>query len=103
MAALRQRCCCSWAPRCTSARLGRRRSLTAFRVYDGDLPEYPFAIDAYAANAHVIEYPRKRALREGTFEQLRAEVVAAVEQVMGVPPDRIFTKTHEQHAWGQTQ
>jgi 23S rRNA (cytosine1962-C5)-methyltransferase len=81
----------------------RRRGLEAFRIYDLDLPEYPFAIDWYLGRVHVMEYPRRSARRDGSAETSRAEVIAAIEQTLQVPAEKIFTKTHEQKAWGRAQ
>lgn len=81
----------------------RAQGLTAFRVYDRDVPEYPYAVDLYGDHAHVVEYPRRRALREGTTESQREEVLAAVTTVLGVPPERISVKTHTPQPWGRSQ
>ena len=81
----------------------RRRGLEAFRIYDLDMPDYPFAIDWYLGRVHVMEYPRRSAVRDGTAATQRSEVVAAVEKVLQVPGERIFTKTHERLPWGRAQ
>ncbi|WP_240360379.1 class I SAM-dependent methyltransferase [Pyxidicoccus caerfyrddinensis] len=81
----------------------RAQGLTAFRVYDRDIPEYPYAIDLYGDRAHVVEYPRRRALKSGTAESQREEVLAAVTEVLGVPPERTFVKTHTPQPWGRSQ
>jgi 23S rRNA (cytosine1962-C5)-methyltransferase len=81
----------------------KREGLTAFRLYDLDIPEWPFAVDWYAGFVHVMEYPRKKQVREGTLDEARAEVVRASAAVLGVEPEKIFTKTHERHAWGRSQ
>jgi 23S rRNA (cytosine1962-C5)-methyltransferase len=80
-----------------------RQGLSAFRVYDRDMPEYPFAVDWYAGRVHVSEYPRKRAVREGTADAQREEVLAAIVDVLEVPRDAIYTKTHLPKAWGREQ
>ncbi len=77
--------------------------LTAFRVYDRDIPEYPYAVDLYGAWAHVVEYPRRRALRQGSTEGQREEVLAAVTRVLGVPPEHLSVKTHTPQPWGRSQ
>lgn len=81
----------------------RRQGLTAFRVYDRDIPEWPFAVDWYDGRVQVLEYPRRRAIREGQAEVQREEVLAAVQRVLEVPPERIHTKTHLPKAWGKEQ
>ncbi len=81
----------------------RTQGLTAFRVYDRDIPEYPFAIDFYGDCVHVVEYPRRRAIASGAADTQREEVLAAVTQVLAVPPERIFVKTHTPQPWGRSQ
>ncbi|MCP3138430.1 class I SAM-dependent methyltransferase [Pyxidicoccus xibeiensis] len=81
----------------------KTQGLTAFRVYDRDIPEYPYAVDVYGDCAHVVEYPRRRALKSGTAETQREEVLAAVSEVLAVPPERLFVKTHTPQPWGRSQ
>lgn len=80
-----------------------RQGLTAFRLYDLDMPEWPFAVDWYAGFVHVMEYPRRRQVREGTIEAARAEVVRASCAALSVAAEKVFTKTHEPKAWGKEQ
>ncbi len=81
----------------------QRRGLTAYRVYDKDVPEYPYTVDWYGGRIHLVEFPRKKALREGTAEEQRAEVLEVVSKVLEVPREKIFTKTHLPKAWGREQ
>ncbi len=78
-----------------------KQGLTAFRLYDLDVPEWPFAVDWYDGHAHVMEYPRRKQLRDGSLEAARAEVVRAIGAVLELPAARIVTKTHERRPWGQ--
>ncbi len=79
----------------------KARGLGAFRVYDRDVPEYTYAVDLYADRVHLVEYPRRRALK--SLEEQRAEVLAAVTAVLEVPPERIHVKTHLPQPWGRSQ
>lgn len=80
-----------------------REQVTAFRIYDLDMPEWPFAVDWYAGYAHVMEYPRRKQLRDGSIDEARAEVVRATAAALELPPQKIFTKTHEKRHWGRGQ
>jgi len=83
-------------------RLGRwaeREGTDAFRVYDRDMPEHPVVVEWYAGRVQVQLFPRKSE-DEGA---MRAEVGAAVEEVLGVPEARIHWKTHRPHRWGKSQ
>ncbi len=84
-------------------RWAARQGLTAFRVYDLDVPGWPFAVDWYAGHAHIMEYPGRKQLRSGALEALRAEVLRATGAVLELPAERIFTKTHEPKPWGREQ
>jgi 23S rRNA (cytosine1962-C5)-methyltransferase len=81
----------------------KTRGLTAFRVYDRDIPEYPYAVDLYGDRVHLVEYPRRRALKQGGLEEQRAEVLAAVSAVLEVPPEHVSVKTHLPQPWGRAQ
>lgn len=87
----------------TRLKWARRQGLTAFRLYDLDIPEYPFAVDRYGEYLHVLEYPRRRSMNDGSAERKREEVLVAVTEVLGALPSNIFTKTHEPKPWGRAQ
>lgn len=87
----------------TFLRWAGRRGLTAVRLYDRDIPEFPFVVEWYDGRIHLVEYPRRKALKEGGLEAQRAAVLAALADVLEVPPERVFTKTHLPHAWGRSQ
>lgn len=80
----------------------KRQGLTAFRLYDLDMPEWPVAVDWYAGAVHVMEYPSRRKLRDGV-EPMRAEVRRSIVAALSVSDDQIFAKTHEPKAWGESQ
>lgn len=81
----------------------RSHGLTCFRVYDRDIPEYPYAVDLYGDRVHLVEYPRRKALQTGTVDAQREEVLAAVTTVLEVPPEHIHVKTHTPQPWGRQQ
>ncbi len=80
-----------------------RQQLTAFRTFDLDMPEFPVAIDWYDGRVVVLEYPRRRAVASGAAEAMREDVLAGVRQVLEVPDEKVFLKTHEKHVWGKAQ
>lgn len=84
-------------------RWAKRQGLTAYRLYDRDIPEYPFAVEWYAGRVHLVEFPRRSALKSGAAETLRAEVLDAVVSELEVPREAVYTKTHLPHAWGKSQ
>lgn len=83
-------------------RWAERQKLTAYRVYDRDIPDFPYVVERYAARVHLIEYPRRAARGEGG-DALRAGVFEDVVETLEVPPEYVFTKTHLPKAWGRDQ
>ncbi len=80
----------------------KKQGLTAFRLYDLDMPEWPVAVDWYAGLVHVMEYPSRRKLREGV-DAMRTEVRRSLSAALHVEDSEIFLKAHEPKAWGSEQ
>jgi 23S rRNA (cytosine1962-C5)-methyltransferase len=83
-------------------RWAERQHLTAYRVYDRDVPEFPFVVERYGTRVHLVEYPR-RSQRGEAGEAVRAAVLQDVLEVLEVRPEDVFTKTHLPQPWGRSQ
>ncbi len=83
-------------------RWARREGLTAWRVYDRDMPEFPFVVERYGPWVHLVEFPR-RAQRGQVGQPLRDGVLQDVVEVLEVAPEAVFTKTHLPQPWGRSQ
>ena len=61
-----------------------QQQVSCYRIYDLDLPEFPFAIDLYEDHVHVAEYKRNHTLSETehqTWLDASRDVIADVLQV----------------------
>jgi len=81
-------------------RWAERAGVTAWRVYDRDIPEYPFVVERYGPAVHLVEYPR-RAQRGSGGHPRREEVLTEVVETLAVDPHLVFTKTHAPQPWGR--
>jgi 23S rRNA (cytosine1962-C5)-methyltransferase len=75
-----------------TGRQAKRLRVSCYRVYDHDLPEFPFCIEIYEHKLYVAEYRREHGFTE---EQHRGWITKSVEvigQVLGVPVENIFLK-----------
>lgn len=61
----------------------QRQGLTAYTVYDADLPEYAFLIEVTEDRVHVKEYQAPRSVPEDKIERRRNEVLAVLPEVLG--------------------
>jgi 23S rRNA (cytosine1962-C5)-methyltransferase len=83
-------------------RWAERQQLTAYRVYDRDIPDFPYVVERYADRIHLVEYPRRAQRGEGG-DALRAAILQDVVEVLAAPPERVFLKTHLPKPWGRSQ
>lgn len=70
----------------------KRNGLEAWRIYDRDIPQYPFAVDVYGEHVHLQEYDTGWLMQPEEYEAWLAEVVEAVCFVTGFAPDQIHLK-----------
>jgi 23S rRNA (cytosine1962-C5)-methyltransferase len=83
-------------------RWAQRQHLTAYRVYDRDIPDFPYVVERYGSRVHLIEYPRRSARGEDG-DPLRESILLDVVETLEVAPEAVFTKTHLPKAWGRAQ
>ncbi|MEQ8233473.1 MAG: class I SAM-dependent methyltransferase [Gammaproteobacteria bacterium] len=69
-------------------RWARREGLEAWRVYDRDMPEFPYAVDRYGAWLHVQLFEGKRPFDDADIERHRQAIATALE----VEPARCVLK-----------
>jgi 23S rRNA (cytosine1962-C5)-methyltransferase len=73
----------------------RRQELECWRVYDHDLPEFPFSIDFYGDALYVNEYRRNHAMSPEEHAQWLDHCQEIMTAVLGVPAANIFIKTRQ--------
>jgi 23S rRNA (guanine2445-N2)-methyltransferase / 23S rRNA (guanine2069-N7)-methyltransferase len=85
------------------ARRASRDGLTAYRVYDADVPEFNVAVDRYGDAVRVEEYARPRKVDPARAERRLRDVMRVVPDVLRVDPGRVVLRVrrrlgkHEQH------
>lgn len=70
----------------------KKENITAYRLYDSDIPEFAVAVDVYGDEVHVQEYaPPKNIDPVKAFERLQA-VMQAVPEVLGISEEKVVLK-----------
>lgn len=69
-----------------------RAQIEAYRLYDRDIPEYPFIVDRYAD--HFLVYDKSDPVRDKNKNHL-PHVLEALTQVFQCPPEAITVKKRE--------
>lgn len=73
----------------------KRQGLSCFRVYDHDLPEFPFCIEFYGEKLYVAEYKRQHGMTEDAHEDWMEKSLEVVTEVLGVAKENIFLKLRQ--------
>ncbi|MCC6583955.1 MAG: class I SAM-dependent methyltransferase [Chitinophagales bacterium] len=76
-------------------KIARKQQLACFRVYDVDLPEFPFIIDVYKDLVYVAEYKSKHKLSEEEYELWLTTSLEIIQKVFGVEKENVFLKLRE--------
>ncbi|MCW9000962.1 MAG: bifunctional 23S rRNA (guanine(2069)-N(7))-methyltransferase RlmK/23S rRNA (guanine(2445)-N(2))-methyltransferase RlmL, partial [Kangiellaceae bacterium] len=74
----------------------QKENVTAYRVYDADLPEYNAAIDIYEGNIHIQEYRAPKSIDAKTAEKRLRDIQTVAAGVMQIPKNKVFTKQRQQ-------
>ncbi|WP_440026675.1 class I SAM-dependent methyltransferase [Chromobacterium amazonense] len=74
------------------AKWARRQGLDAWRVYDKDVPQFPFAVDIYGGKVHLQEYDTGWEMGDDEYRAWIDAVAAAIEQVTGIPAASVTLK-----------
>lgn len=70
----------------------KRQNIEAWRIYDRDIPQFPFAIDVYGEHIHLQEYDTGWLMHDDEYEQWIQSVCDAVQFVSGFPVHHIHIK-----------
>jgi 23S rRNA (cytosine1962-C5)-methyltransferase len=70
----------------------RRQGISCYRIYDHDIPEFPFIIEVYGDKLYVSEYKRQHQLTEELHEAWLEEATAVMSEVIGIERKDIYLK-----------
>ncbi len=81
----------------------RNAGITCFRIYDHDLPEFPFIVEWYEGRLYVSEYKRRHGLGEDEHEAWLEGCRDVLSQVLEVPQEQVFFKMRQRKEGRQGQ
>jgi len=85
------------------SKLARRQGVECYRIYDHDLPEFPFAIDLYKDVVHAAEYKRRHGMEDEEHEQWLQACKEIIAKVLELPLDNVYMKVRQRKAGRQGQ
>lgn len=81
----------------------RRQNITCYRVYDDDIPEFPFSIELYEDHVYVAEYHRQHGMEEEEHERWLDSSLEVIAKVLETAPEKIWVKQRQRKASRQDQ
>ena len=73
----------------------KRQGISCYRIYDHDLPEFPFLIELYEDRLYVSEYKRRHGLSEAGYEEWIAACKDVMRDLLGVPAENIYLRIRQ--------
>lgn len=70
----------------------RRLKISCFRVYDHDLPEFPFCIELYGDKIYLAEYLRRHGMEDAAHESWLKACLETISQVLELPVSHIYLR-----------
>lgn len=85
------------------ARTARRQEVSCYRIYDHDLPEFPFCIERYEDKLYLAEYQRRHGMTEEEHDQWLESCIPTISEVLETPDDHIYYRERRRKAGRQGQ
>lgn len=73
----------------------RRLQVSCYRLYDHDLPEFPFCIEIYDKQIYLAEYKRRHGMNETEHEDWVEKSIMVICEVLNVIRENIFLKLRQ--------
>jgi 23S rRNA (cytosine1962-C5)-methyltransferase len=74
------------------SKLARRQHISCYRVYDHDLPEFPFAVELYEDKVYLAEYLRRHGMDEEAHEAWLDSCKETISTILEVPVEKIYDR-----------
>ena len=76
-------------------KLAKRLGVSCYRLYDHDLPEFPFCIEFYGNKLYVAEYKRRHGMTEEEHHEWTEKSLGVMMEVLQVSKENIFLKLRQ--------
>lgn len=77
------------------SKLARKQGITCYRVYDHDLPEFPFCIEVYEGLIYLAEYRRRHGMSEEEHELWLDECIRLIAELLEVDEEKIYVRQRQ--------
>jgi 23S rRNA (cytosine1962-C5)-methyltransferase len=85
------------------SKLAKRQNITCYRIYDHDLPEFPFSIELYENNIYIAEYLRRHGMEDDAHEAWLMACLEIIQEITAVPTDHMYCKQRKRQSHREGQ
>ncbi|MBM3412203.1 MAG: methyltransferase domain-containing protein [Bacteroidetes bacterium] len=85
------------------SKLARRKNIEAYRIYDHDLPEFPFCVERYGSHICLSEYKRKHGMDPDFHSSWMQACLQIINAVLQVPLENIHSRVRQRKLGRQGQ
>ncbi|MBV9988535.1 MAG: class I SAM-dependent methyltransferase [Chitinophagaceae bacterium] len=81
----------------------KRQQIGCYRIYDHDLPEFPFCVELYEDRLYLAEYLRRHGMSDEEHEAWLDQCLQIISEVVEIPVTRMFVRQRKRmsHREGQ--
>jgi 23S rRNA (cytosine1962-C5)-methyltransferase len=80
------------------AKLARRQGVSCYRIYDHDLPEFPFCIELYEDKIYLAEYNRRHGMTDDEHQAWLESCVPVIGGILEIPDEKIYFRQRRRKA-----
>jgi 23S rRNA (cytosine1962-C5)-methyltransferase len=80
------------------AKLARRQGVSCYRIYDHDLPEFPFCIELYEDKIYLAEYNRRHGMTDDEHQAWLESCVPVISGILDIPDEKIYFRQRRRKA-----
>lgn len=73
----------------------KRLGVSCYRLYDHDLPEFPFCIEFYGGNLYVAEYKRRHGMTDEEHDVWMNQCIQVITETLNISDQNIFLKLRQ--------
>ncbi|HXB08052.1 MAG TPA: class I SAM-dependent methyltransferase [Puia sp.] len=84
-------------------KLARRQEISCYRIYDHDLPEFPFCIERYEDKLYLAEYQRRHGMTDEEHESWLESCIPTISEILETPDERIYYRERRRKGGRQDQ
>lgn len=70
----------------------KRQGITCYRIYDMDMPEFPFCIDRYEDNLHIAEYKANHRMTDEEHDEWLEACMQVISETLQTSHEQIYLK-----------